>query len=161
MTSELLPGKWVLVEVIHLLNVHAVIWRVILTHVTVAALKPYQWTILPQMFAHFIISSFKITTAFEQESLALSIFSVTLKFLNCVTMDFPVLRAPVTNFNSVNGILKNLWLNCAVSVWVFTFAKAAHNSIFLRSLLTFILQKTSITNDLRTVSALFRVNWNI
>lgn len=64
MTSELLPGERVTIEMVHLLNIHAVV-LVILTHVTVAALKPNHLTILPQMFSHFIICRFKITTAFE------------------------------------------------------------------------------------------------
>ena len=105
MTLELLPSKRVTIEVIHLLNVHAVIWRVILTHVTVAALKPNQGAILPQMFAHFIIGRFKITTAFEHVTLTLTTFSMTFKILNSVTMDFTILCAPVSNFNPIDGIL--------------------------------------------------------
>jgi len=161
MTFELIPSERVTIEVIHLLNIHTAVWKVILTHVTVAALKPNQGAILSQMFAHFVISRFEITTAFEKVTLTLATFSMTLKILNSVTIDFPILCAPVSNFNSVDGVLENLRLNWAIRIWVITFAKAAHNSVFLSRLLTLILQKAGIADDLRTVSTLFRVNWNV
>jgi len=160
MTSKLLPGERVAIEVIHLLNIQTYIW-VILTHVAVAALKPNHLTIFPQMFAHFIIRWFKITTAFEKVTWALSIFGMPLQILNSVDMDFTILSAPVSNFDSIDCITKNLRLNWSVRIWVITFTKAAHNAVFLRSLLTLVLQKTGITNDLCTVFALFRVNWNV
>lgn len=130
-----------------------------MTGVAITALKAYQRTLFSEMLLDALvgIAVVFLTEAFIQLSGTFPTFYVCFEFSHSEDFHFLKTSTSMTNFNSVNYILKDFRLNISECIWILTLAEEANDSVPLLCNCAVISSQTAIADNFGTVSALLRV----
>ena len=129
----------------------------------ITALESYHWTLFSKMFLHCVVRIFIIWSAeaLVEWSRAFTTFNMSSEFGYSEDLQFLESSTPMCDFNPVNNILQNFWLDTSECIRVFALTEEADNSVALLCCCPVISCEARIANYFCAMSTLFRIDRNL